>query len=100
MNKTNTASLANVANTCEPAVSEGQHVLDQLRSHINENDRLINLLSETLSPILLCRPLAAHESKWDIEESSAPFVQQLIILRNAVDFSNSKIRDLLDLKAI
>lgn len=95
-----TAKAAPALNQKDPVESDGSQVLRQLEQQIEETYLSVRMLRESLTPILRHEPVPSSVPDWVITESSAPLVQNLIILRNRVDGINSEIRDLLSLKAI
>ena len=81
--------------------TEAEMILESLNAVAEDNERLITVLESCLSPILRQVPTSKGESPTPrIADSTAPLIQRLIGIRNAVDRSNDRLRELINAKAI
>lgn len=81
--------------------TEAEMILESLNAVAEENNRLITVLESCLSPIIRQVPTSKGESPSPcIADSTAPLIQRLIGIRNAVDHSNDRLQYLIKARAI
>lgn len=81
--------------------TEAELILESLNAVADENERLITVLESCLTPILRTFPTTQGGSPEPrIADSTAPLIQKLIGIRNAVDRSNDRLNELIKARAI